>query len=34
MKWMNSITLEAEITDVVRSKMIIIDFAQGDCWGD
>ena len=29
-KWMNYITLEAEITDIGRSSMINIDFAQGD----
>ena len=30
MRWMNYITLEAEITDIGRSSMINIDFAQGD----
>ena len=30
MRWMNYITLEAEITDIGRSGMINIDFAQGD----
>ena len=30
MRWMNYITLEAEITDIGRSGMINIDFEQGD----
>ena len=29
-RWMDYITLEAEITDIGRSSMINIDFAQGD----